>query len=240
MRKRYTRDEFINYVGENKDNFNGYCEILIDSNGLVIIATPSHQVALVDCSVEDSQYTKYQIWDIVPNECDPTTYLSDRFNYVVVWYNGIIVPYDVNMEQIETINLLMSNNIISKSPSLTLAHEYKHNVCISKLFVNNDSDIIVPFRLWYNINYCYEEIIDANGDNINKGKIKVKSNNKVIGTVVDILKSSIIKVKVEYEVYKHFNGNFDNFSLSFNIDFDTYEINYLFITNNMGEAINIF
>lgn len=119
-----TLKAFIAYVKRNKLKFIDYCEILIDDRGHIFIVNPSHQKSLVRLASIKSKMTQDEICKEIPIECDPGSYLADKYNIIMVWYNRLCVPLNVNDVQIEALRELRKHGIISNVATINCCREY--------------------------------------------------------------------------------------------------------------------
>lgn len=129
-----TLKAFISYVKRNKLKFINYCEILIDERGYIFLVNPSHQKALIRLASIKSKMSQDEICNEVPKECDPSAYLADKYNIIMVWYNYLIIPLNVNDTQIKTLRELEKQGIISNKSKLNYCDEYHKYLWREKVF----------------------------------------------------------------------------------------------------------
>ena len=113
---KYTIDQFIELTKRNPDNWKGYCEILIDNDGSVILARPSHQEALIQYYCDKENITRDQAVESIPISYSPLHFIVDKYNIISVWYNSIIYSYDnMNYKQKHVLDKLLYHHLISSS-----------------------------------------------------------------------------------------------------------------------------
>lgn len=115
---------FIGYVKRHRSKFIDYCEILIDDRGHIFLVNPSHQKSLVRLASIKSKMSQDEIYKKIPIECDPGSYLADKYNIIMVWYNCLQIPLNVNDIQIETLRELRKQGIISNVATINCCREY--------------------------------------------------------------------------------------------------------------------
>jgi hypothetical protein len=126
----YSINEFVEY---HKSKYTYYCEIVILKDGSIQYAIPSHQYKLMEIAgvpieqiiVQDGEeYNDLLI--TIPTYASPTHWLSDYTNTAVVWYNTVLLPLNYTESQIETINTLIDNGILSDNITVGISKEYHH------------------------------------------------------------------------------------------------------------------
>ena len=130
-----TVNAFIGLVKRHKMDYIRYCEILIDERGHVILASPSHQEALVKIAARKTKRTPREIKNGVPVDCNPNKYLADKYNIVMVWYSILDIPLNVNDIQIETIRRLTMEKILSDCPKIDYNDEYHKSLWRNKILM---------------------------------------------------------------------------------------------------------
>ena len=116
---KYTIDQFIELTKRNPDNWKGYCEILIDNDGSVILARPSHQEALIQYYCNKENITRDQAVESIPISYSPLHFIVDKYNIISVWYMCIIYSYNnMNNDQRNTLDILADNHLILPSDEI--------------------------------------------------------------------------------------------------------------------------
>lgn len=116
---KYTIDQFIELTKLNPDNWKGYCEILIDNDGSVILARPSHQEALIQYYCNKENITRDQAVESIPISYSPLHFIVDKYNIISVWYMCIIYSYNnMNNDQRNTLDILADNHLILPSDEI--------------------------------------------------------------------------------------------------------------------------
>lgn len=102
-RMKLTSDEFIRIaIEECPKSFIKYCEILILNNGMIELACPSHQEALL--RLTGKSWKEFSV-------CDFFEELLKESKAVAVWYN-LQKVWDLNRFQMRTLKKLEDNNLI--------------------------------------------------------------------------------------------------------------------------------
>lgn len=109
-----TVEKFINYTKRHPLKWINYCEILIDSDGSVILARPSHQEALIKYCMKKYSMTREDYLDTVPMWCG-NSYIVEKENLICVWYRELLLPkkiLELNNFQLHTIEKLEETGLI--------------------------------------------------------------------------------------------------------------------------------
>ena len=85
------------------------CEAIIDPEGMIAYASPSHVEALIKYSDEKRDV----IYDKMPIEEMPIKWLVEYTKCVSVWPNFVILPELVTEDQEMTIKKLIENNLVT-------------------------------------------------------------------------------------------------------------------------------
>lgn len=77
--------EFI--AERHKEEHPHYLEVILDKDGKVFYATPSHQEKMVDIAVQKLKITVDELWDMIPQEyyADVLTWLNIQTGAIPVW-----------------------------------------------------------------------------------------------------------------------------------------------------------
>ena len=100
-----TISSFIKYTKNNPLDWLNYCEILIDSDGSVILARPSHQEALIRYCMKKYSLSREAFLNTIPIWCS-NNYIVEKENLICVWYNALLLPKDISK-----LNFLQRNTI---------------------------------------------------------------------------------------------------------------------------------
>lgn len=114
--KKLTIGQFLHITKMDPNSWRGYCEILIDNDGSIILARPSHQEALLEYYCNEENITRDQALKNIPIEYSPAHFIIDRYNIISVWYNGIIYSYsNMNDKQRYVLDTLLDHHLISSN-----------------------------------------------------------------------------------------------------------------------------
>lgn len=103
--QKLTSKEFIDIATkECPDCFRRYCEILILHNGMIELAAPSHQKAMMRVANKTMQEIPIEYFE---------EYLLKESGSVEVWYE-MQKAYSVNRFQLRTLDMLCKNGLIKK------------------------------------------------------------------------------------------------------------------------------
>lgn len=108
----------------NKAGYKDYCEIIITQFGGIELATPSHLEKLIELYCKNMNISREEAINRLPLECSPASLIIDKYNYIAVWYNYLVIPAKINRFQKKTLKILTDNNIIHIS-KVSEAKEYR-------------------------------------------------------------------------------------------------------------------
>jgi len=82
-------------IGKHKENFVSYLEVVIDSDGKIMYAVPSHQEKVAAMACEKLGVSKQELGDMCPREYyfDYITWLCMMAEAVAVWNKHCIAPH---------------------------------------------------------------------------------------------------------------------------------------------------
>lgn len=104
--KKLTSQEFIDIATkECPDCFRGYCEILILHNGMIELAVPSHQKAMIRVAGKTMQEIPIGYFE---------EYLLKKSGAIAVWYEMQKSYNKANRFQLRTLDILCQNGLIKK------------------------------------------------------------------------------------------------------------------------------
>lgn len=81
-------------IQKHKDTFTGYLEVIIDEDGTVMYAVPSHQEKATALAEAKLRKTRKEIYDMCPREhyCDYLNWLLSLTGAVALWNKCISAP----------------------------------------------------------------------------------------------------------------------------------------------------
>ena len=82
-----TVDEMISHVKNNKEHFRCYFEAIVDKDGNVALAVPSHQKRII-------QFYEELGGDIndIPIEYSPELWIAQKYGICITWYDRVRIP----------------------------------------------------------------------------------------------------------------------------------------------------
>lgn len=96
----------------HKQTFIHYLEVIIDENGKIMYAVPSHQEKMIKIACENLNVTRDKMNEMCPREYyfDLMTWLSKVSGACAVWENQVIGD-KFTAEQIESLQILKDNGL---------------------------------------------------------------------------------------------------------------------------------
>lgn len=149
-----TVDEFIHEHLEVNEYIN-YCEAIINKEGLIGYAIPSHNYALQMLygytleEVYDIDKCK-DLWDKIPSSASPNSWMCEDLGVCSVWFSKLVIPKNYTEEQLKTIAKLMSKGIVSENAYVEVAVEKTHY----EIEINEDFDKLREERKELTNNAC--------------------------------------------------------------------------------------
>ena len=123
--KKYSIEEFIELTKKNPDEWNHYCEIIIDNDGQVILARPSHQICLLQYYCDKENIKMENIEEYIPREFSPVHFIVDKYDLISVWYESILSSSKgPNEAQLKSLGLLRKNKLIAPGYLVAKTNEY--------------------------------------------------------------------------------------------------------------------
>ena len=119
-----TINEFIDLVKKEPDKWKNYCEIVINRNGTIELARPSHTEKIIEIYCEIMGITKEKFKEEFPRNLSIIDFIVEKFSLICVWYNYLIRPEKINRFQQRTLQILIENKLISINPEYKVATEY--------------------------------------------------------------------------------------------------------------------
>jgi len=105
----------------HKRTFIDYLEVMLDVDGVVHYAIPSHQEFLIKKAMERNHWTRTQLMNVCPREMHTRflEWLIDQSGgYIPVWQN-FVLDYPLNRKQIAALRRLkMANLFHGKIPEV--------------------------------------------------------------------------------------------------------------------------
>lgn len=126
--KKYSIDDFIKLTKADPNSWKRYCEIIIDNDGSVILARPSHQQCLLRyyCEKENISMDKVIDGTEITWSYSPEHFIIDKYALVSVWYTMVLYSEDnLSDAQRKSIEILKNNNLISSLCEEYATHEYR-------------------------------------------------------------------------------------------------------------------
>lgn len=124
------RKQFLQLVKQEPHRWYHYCEIVITRGGRIILAIPSHQQCLLNYFYKkervDSEWYKRNI----STRLSPNDFVIDKYGLISVWYDFIVYSKEkgISKAQMETLNMLKDNNLISADCIKYPTFEYIHHL----------------------------------------------------------------------------------------------------------------
>lgn len=111
MRGQYTIYSDFN-IEQHKKTFNHYLEIVIDENGNIMYAVPSHQEKLISLACKKLNITREELNAMCPREyyCDFMIWLCKVSGACAVWDNFIEAD-KLTEQQISALKMLKDNGL---------------------------------------------------------------------------------------------------------------------------------
>lgn len=99
-------------VEKHKETYTHYLEVVIDADGKIMYAVPSHQEKMIALACEKLNVTRDELNAMCPKEyyCDFITWLSMISGAVAVWEN-FTMGYKYTDAQIESLKMLKSKEL---------------------------------------------------------------------------------------------------------------------------------
>ena len=110
------RLEFEEFNLRYKDRWINYCEIIIDKEGKIIIANPSH----VEAMLKLTKRTREDIYNEMPITASPIHWFVKYLEYVSGWNKFQLVPKSLTLAQYETLQLLENYNYIKYNAEVVI------------------------------------------------------------------------------------------------------------------------
>lgn len=102
------RLEVAEFLLKYKKIWINYCEIIIDKDGKIIIANPSH----IEAMLRLTKRNREDIYNEMPITASPIHWFVNYLEYVSVWNNFQICPKSLTLSQYETLQILESEGFI--------------------------------------------------------------------------------------------------------------------------------
>lgn len=112
---RYT--DLFEFIKEVKLQY-GFCEAIINKDGTVNFALPSHQ----DYLIYHSGISRDLIFKLMPVTESPLHWLTSLTGMVAVWGFGALVPNDMTEAQGKSLKNLIDNRIIKNAVQVAKPH----------------------------------------------------------------------------------------------------------------------
>ena len=114
----------------HRKNFINYLEVIINKDGTVEYAVPSHQQKLLNLYCKNHNVTMEELWNLIPIEDSPETWIVFNEGVISVWYEFIIRPEYITEEQQYALDKLKETGcIFSHYRSLIATRNEYGNIC---------------------------------------------------------------------------------------------------------------
>lgn len=99
-------------IEKYKQTYVNYLEVVIDENGKVMYAVPSHQEKVIAMACEKLGVSRKELSDMCPKEYyfDYMTWLCMKSKAVAVWNDGCVAP-EPNKKQVAVLRKLKLNGL---------------------------------------------------------------------------------------------------------------------------------
>lgn len=82
-------DDFILKTKNEPNKWINYCEILIDTDGDIIICNPSHTESCIQYAMRKDNITREDIRKtMIPFDCLVIDFIVDKYQIIALWYHG--------------------------------------------------------------------------------------------------------------------------------------------------------
>ena len=102
------RLDISQFILKYKRHWINYCEVIIDREGKIIIANPSH----VEAMLKLTGRTREDVYNEMPVDASPIHWFVDYLGYISVWNSFQLSPKKITFQQYETLEQLEINNFI--------------------------------------------------------------------------------------------------------------------------------
>ncbi len=115
--------KFVNieeFIVEHKKHNHNYCEIIVEPDGSIVYAHPSHLMKLEqlwgvpDKELFETGPIRTKLYSEMSMSVSPLHWLSETLQCVVCWFNGIVVPLNYTEAELVTVHKLIKSNCISQ------------------------------------------------------------------------------------------------------------------------------
>ena len=162
MLKFMNVEEFIHEHLE-VNNYKDYCEALVDKDGKIAYAIPSHDnalMALYGLSDEDifdpDSETRKELIKRIPLSASPSSYMSEELQACLLWYSNILLPLKYTEEQLIVISKLIKEGILYNNSNIAVSTEYSHYQIIDNPVFNvQDLDVLYKSKIEAENTICY-------------------------------------------------------------------------------------
>lgn len=115
--QRYSIDDFL-----AQHNHIRYCEAIVNDDGTVEYAIPSHGEKLISRVCDYRGISRSQLASEMPIFCDMIAYLADIVNTAVVWYSMCYIPKNCSKRCLDSVSMLISSGAMN--PLLQLPNNF--------------------------------------------------------------------------------------------------------------------
>ena len=123
------RNTVFDYETHRK-NFINYLEVIINKDGTIEYAVPSHQQKLLNLYCKNHNITMEELWNIIPITDNPESWIIFNEGVISVWYDFIIRPEYITEEQKNTLHKLKETGcLFSHYRSLIVTRNQYGDIC---------------------------------------------------------------------------------------------------------------
>lgn len=116
-------------IEEHAKKYINYLEVIIEDDGTVHYAIPSHQRKLIQLYCDKNNLTEQELYDMIPITASPEHWMCYHGNYIAVWYEGIICSSNITDAQLEVLSRMIDSGIMSNKFTLSVIYyDEKFNI----------------------------------------------------------------------------------------------------------------
>ena len=98
-------------IETHKRTFINYLEVVIDKDGTIMYATPSHQQKMIEIYKNQEDLTEDEVWDRIPKNDDVIEWLNDKTGVIAVWNDFYYPNGKANAAQLNQLQILKDNDL---------------------------------------------------------------------------------------------------------------------------------
>lgn len=119
-------NEFLDYVNKNSDKFINYCEIVIERDGNINLARPSHQQTLIRLGAKANNISREEYINSIDPQYRFNEFIISKENMISVWYNYIKQPNTINDIQKDIIDTLKKRGLVNTNAIIEIVDGYNN------------------------------------------------------------------------------------------------------------------